>query len=701
MSGTLYFLAFQLLGILGVKILFRKERNGFCLLIGSVTGSFLLQWLPTVFAFAFGFNQTAHILALTCLVVLFCSILFYKKYKKETLWTQNATRTSMIQLVKENPCIFLIACVYIYMIIVLWHHTLTLSNGAYLTGQCTYGDMNMHLGFITSIAKQGSFPPEYSILPGTQLAYPFLSDSISSSVYLMGASLKWAYLLPMFVALLQVFFGMYLMAQYLLNDKRKSTLAYILFFFNGGFGIFYFITKGFSDTNFTRIFTEFYQTPTNYVDENIQWHNILVDMLIPQRATLFGWAILFPLLYLLMKARKEKKQLYFIPTGIFAGGLPLIHTHSFLALGVLCCGFLLLDLKGSDRKNKKELSFIIRLAVVVVTLGALFLISQKMNTENPFSSNVLLTIGIIIILAFIAYLAYYFITNVNKSIWVTWGIFLGIVLLLALPQLLGFTFKQATGEQFTRGGFDWANAGDNYIWFCVKNYGIMFFLMIGILLFGNKKQRCIILPASFLWLISEFIVFQPNVYDNNKLLLVSYLFFCIAASDFVYEQTQKFLKNKWSGKSVIAIIAFLGAISAVLTMTREYVSEYELYSKGYVEAAEYIEKNTKISDLFLTATNHNNAIASLTGRNIVCGSSSFLYYHGVDYAQNEADVKNMYEIPESREALFKEYGVNYIVIGPNETSLYSIPDFDNLVQTYPIVFNEDNVIILQVKEIVQ
>lgn len=713
MIGTIYFIAFQLIGILMVKILFQKESNGFCMLMGSVAGSFFLHWLPAIFAFFFDFTKLAHLLALSAFFIVFILILIYKK--QESIQSNNGSNTatsskiflqnsdkkgnkkqSIFTMLKEHPCVLLIAVVYIYMIIVLWHHTLSPSDGAYLTGQCTYGDMNMHLGFITSIANQGSFPPEYSILPGTQLAYPFLSESISSSVYLLGASLKWAYLLPMFVALLQVFFGMYLIAQYLLKDKRKSILAYILYFLNGGFGICYFITKGFSDTNFTRIFTEFYQTPTNYVEKNIQWHNILVDMLIPQRATLFGWAILFPLLYLLIKSIKERKQKYFIPAGILAGGLPLIHTHSFLALGVLCCGFLLLDLTRNPKKSKKETSFPIRLLTVGVTFGALYFISLKMNSENPFASGILFAIGIMIVLAFIIYLGYYFITNVTKNIWLSWGIFLGIVLVLALPQLMGFTFRQAVGEQFTRGGFDWANAGDNFIWFAIKNYGVMFFLVTAIILFGNRKQRRMILPASFLWLIAEFIIFQPNVYDNNKLLLVSYLFFCIAASDFILEQVQKRCKNKWIGNCVVTVIAFLGSISAILTMGREYVSEYELYSKGYVEAAEFIEENTKSSDIILTATNHNNAIASLTGRNIVCGSSSFLYYHGVDYFQNEADVTAMYEEAQKREELLQKYDVKYIVLGPDEISNYSISDFDDMVQTYPVVFNEDNVVILQV-----
>ena len=66
---------------------------------------------------------------------------------------------------------------------------------------------------------------------------------------------------------MQVMFGAYALMDYILSDKKKAFLSYILFFLNGGFGFVYFINKGFASQNFKRIFTEFYQTPTNYTDK--------------------------------------------------------------------------------------------------------------------------------------------------------------------------------------------------------------------------------------------------------------------------------------------------------------------------------------------------------------------------------------------------------------------------------------------------
>ncbi len=720
-AGTLYFMIFQVVGVLIAFTIFKRENRWFKLLFGSVMGSFLLHWLPTLAAFFMDFTVQAHISALFLLALILVAVLYLDKrfigisqkfsdndnnlksinvsVNKDTNDGKKSIVSTIVRTIKDKPVLLVLAVLYGYIVKVWSHHVLTFKDGAVLTGQCTYGDMNMHLGFITSIAVQKIFPPDYSILPGTKLAYPFLSDSISSSVYLFGASLKWSYILPMLFALLQVMFGAYALMDYILADKKKIFLSYILFFLNGGLGFLYFINKGFTSQNFKRIFTEFYQTPTNYTTKNIMWHNIIADMLIPQRATLFGWAMLFPLLYLITKAIKEEKRQYFYVAGVIAGGLPLIHTHSFLALGILCAGFVLLELIDDE---KKQFPVWLRAVILAGVLVILEYVSRRKIKQNPVSANALLAMGVFVIAVLVVAIVYLVVNKIKvngktddrlKKLFKCWGSFLVIVLVLALPILFKFTFSQATGEQFTRGSFNWANDTEGYFLFSVKNFGVMFVGLLFVYVFGNRKQMRLVIPPTFLWLMSEFIVFQPNTYDNNKLMLVSYLYFCIAVSDFAFDMLAK-INIKVITVVTAAAVGFVGIFGAVLTLGREYVSEYELYSKGYLEAAEYIEKNTLPSDMILTATNHNNAIASLTGRSIVCGAGTFLYFHGVDYGQNEADVKTMYEVPEHREELLNKYNVKYIVIGANELG-YNIPDYDNLVASYEVVFNQDNVVILK------
>lgn len=720
-AGISYFLAFQILGILLSLILFRKEKAGFTLLMGSVAGSLFMQWLPVLYAFLFDFTIQAHIFALLTMLfgVILAYTLTYKSWKEKAapepfLSIRDKTgTTSIAALFREDPVLFLLIPLFLFMVITLNHHTISYMDGAMHSGQSTYGDMNMHLGFITSIAKQQTFPPEYSILPGTRLAYPFLSDSISSSIYLFGSSLRVAYLLPMYIALLQVFFGMYCTAKCFFRSlekpcRGKSFLAFVFFFFNGGLGFYYFTTKGFHNENFTRIFSAFYETPTNYVSSNIQWHNILCDMLIPQRATLFGWAILFPVLALLMKARSVtnpsisqlEQRKYFILAGTAAGGLVLIHTHSFLALGILCAGFLTLDLyHARHREEPKRWPLIARFGAVMVCITGMSLLRMKQLSDAPFDASVILALGIAILCCFAVILVYHLIREgCSQHTLMTWGFFLAIVLILAIPQLFGFTFRQAQGEQFVRGSFNWANSTDGYLWFYIKNLGVLFLIAILLLFLGTRRQIQLVLPACLLWLLSEFILFQPNAYDNNKLLLVAYLFFCIAAADFVWDTIPTMIADnvRQMRGITVAVVTALATFAAILTMGREYVSDYELYDASYVALAEWVDTNTQPDDTFLTATNHNNAIASLTGRSIVCGAGTFLYYHGVDYGQNEADVKTMYEDASQRDALLRKHNVDYIVIGAWELGSYSISDYEEMLSSYDVVYNKDGVVVLAV-----
>ena len=143
----------------------------------------------------------------------------------------------------------------------------------------------MHLSFITSIAGQQTFPPEYNLLPGTPVSYPFLCDSVSSSLYLLGTPLRWAYMIPMFFAFAQVFCGVWFLAREFCRRKYAPVLAFLLFFLNGGLGMVYFLNGEYSLHD---LFTAFYKTPTNLTEKGMRWVNVIADMLLPQRATLLA-----------------------------------------------------------------------------------------------------------------------------------------------------------------------------------------------------------------------------------------------------------------------------------------------------------------------------------------------------------------------------------------------------------------------------
>lgn len=606
------------MGIELSRYFFAKEKNGCIQLwLGGVFGLFGFIWLPCLWAFLLDFTVLAQSMAMLSAGAIFAAV----------RW-QNAKRP-------KQPFAFegwkgLAACcvpVWLFCFYLLHTHTLLQNaDGSLHTGQSTFGDMAMHLGFVTSISEQKTFPPEYSLLPNMDVGYPFLCDSVSSSLYTLGVGLRWAYILPALWALALVFCGGYLLFYGWLKQTAKAVLGFVLFFLGGGFGFLYFVKGGWE--NFSRIFTAFYETPTNYVEENIYWVNPIADLLIPQRATLFGWSILFACLYLLYRATIERQNAYFLPLAILAGGLPLIHTHSFLALGLLSAVLLVLDL----------------------------LKKPKFSALIP------------------------------------WAIYGCTTLLLAAWQLFGFTFQQAQGEQFVRFSWNWINQKDSYFWFYIKNIGVVYLLLIPAFLHADKKSRRFYGSSLLILAVSEILLFQPNPYDNNKLLFVWHLLGCGLAANFLWDMFQKSKAKVWA-KPAFGGVMVLATVSGVLTLGREAVSDYQLFSPQDVQAAEYITQHTKPDSLFLTADNHNNLVAALTGRNILCGSPSYLYYHGVDYSKQSATAKQMYETPSFE--LLHRWGIDYVLISHHETGQFTV-DSEWYRQNLEQVFSQQDIAIYKV-----
>ena len=615
MLGILWFFLWQSAGITASFYCFPEKRTAVRLWLGSVIGTLLSMWAPIPFAFFRGFGITAHIAA-----AIFGAAL-------HALWLAPRRKAGLCheEAKIDRPLPFLLVPFMILAVFLVCSHTLQNTDGALYTGQCTYGDMAMHLSFITSIAGQQTFPPEYNLLPGTPVSYPFLCDSVSSSLYLLGTPLRWAYMIPMFFAFAQVFCGVWFLGREFCRRKYAPVLAFLLFFLNGGLGMIYFLNGEYSLHD---LFTAFYKTPTNLTEKGMRWVNVIADMLLPQRATLFGWAALFAVLYLLYRAVFRSDARLYLPAGILGGLLPMVHTHSYFALGLMAACWLIYS-AVRDRLSREWL------------LG-----------------------------------------------WLRFGL---PAVLLALPQLFLWTFPSVGGnEHFVRVVIDWVNNGkEPWLWFWVKNVGLVF-VLTPVAFFGvSREQRAAFSGAIFIFILCELLVFQPNEYDNNKLLYVAYAFGCYVCADALAGWLGK-IRSPAAQGVLLALTLFISSNAAVFTLGREVASGfpqygYELFSRDEVAAAEYIIDNTEPDAVFLTRDNHDNTVATLTGRNIVCGSSSYLYFHGLNYQDKQRLAEQMLTNPEVFEVNRENEGLDYVYIGYHERALAGVIT-DYLTENYPVSF---------------
>lgn len=747
--------------------------------LGLVFGLFLWTWLPSLFSFVLGFNLLSNLLAAGVAFVLLIIVVFCNKHRFAHARVRSNTVRNLLFL---TPILF----IGIYL---LNTHVLLPVNGDWYVGQTTYGDLAMHLGFISGIAKQGVFPPEYSIFPGHTVNYPFLCETSSASLVVLGLDLRTAYLVPAVYAFVSVVLGVYFFFEQWLKRRNRALLATFLFFVGGGFGFIYFLdlagngytalSTAASDmqagTSLQYLLDGFYCTPTNLPALGLRWVNPIVDMLIPQRATLFGWAFLFPCLYLLYGFVFKKEKGNILPLAVLAGGLPLIHTHSYVALAIVSAGYFATDLVGNRKKERL----------------------------------------------------------------VSWLIYGGIAGVLGIFQLIPFAFAQAAESGMLKLHFNWCNTSDSFLWFYVKNLGLLaLFTPLAFLLLGKQTRKVCVGPL-LLWAVAECVVFQPNTYDNNKLLFICFLFACGLVARFLcceWTRADRTIRARYSYASqdralcgcllltcgvsfavmliallrsesgfstlkwqtlgslllltllaltfavyrcyradgwkrvtaivqtfllfvtecllvlsallqytaavvqfsqvhaVFIVLAFFvclstallsmlkenGAeqtapawsraalqtgvcllavclfLSGVMTIMRELKSRYMAFDRNQIAVAAYIDENLETDAVFLTDYSwHLNPVSVLTGRSIVCGPGLYLFYHGIDTTERQADVTAMFERPEESAELFEKYNVAYVYIGVSERSNYRI-DTAFFASVGEIVYDQGGITIYRI-----
>ena len=658
-----YLLLFQGAGLCLAALALPWAGAGPRLLWGSVLGSALFHWLPALYAFGLGFTLPAHLLAAGTAAL----------FGAACLWRARRARLpgyrGALGAFGRHPFLWAALAFTAFFAFLVWKGFLW-RDGRVYSSQATYGDMSMHLSFITSLARQGAFPPEYPLLPGHLLSYPFLGDSVSASLLLLGAPLNWAYWLPMALAGAQVFFGFYLLALRLTSRPQTAALAWGLFFLNGGLGFLYFLG---SPEEFGHLFTDFYRTPTNLVEENIRWVNVIVDMMLPQRATLFGWAVLFPTLALLAEGVFQGRRRAFPLAGLLAGALPMIHTHSFLALGLICAAWLLGDLLRALSLGRRAVWAL--KALIALGLPGMWALQRVLRATGSLDAPALLWVVAVAAGAFALGLAALALAaarrGMGRAVLLPWGALLGVTLALALPQLLVWTFPQAGAGGFLRGHFGWAIGEDEYPLFYLKNLGLAGPLALAALLAASPDRFRRIAPAPLIWFVAELMEFQPNDYDNNKLLYVAYALLCCGAAALAWDWLGR-CRSKGVRRALAGAGALVCSLSAWLTMGREAVSQYELFGEGALAVAHFVEAETAPSDLVLTDTRHNNEVAALAGRGVVCGSPSYLYFHGLPYARNEAAVRQMYEEPAQAAEWFRYFDIRWVLVSDFERSSYQV-----------------------------
>ncbi|MDD2561636.1 MAG: hypothetical protein PHP07_07805 [Eubacteriales bacterium] len=646
MNGAIFLTLYLLAGLWTVRCLLPRQRVIARIWLGLSLGVFLIMWLPALVAFLRPYDAAAQWLSVAALAALSGAAFLLKPSAQPERFSDEDRKDLRLLLLFALPMCLL--GMYLQ-----YTHVLRPVDGALHVGQATYGDLPLHLAIATSLEGK-ALPAVYSILPGTRLGYPFLADSLATSFLALGWSLRDAMVIPAALMMALVFPGYLILARRACASRHAAALAFLFVFLNGGLGFLYAFDMAGVDLGalgqnqlqqgtwlgrVANILNGWYQTPANHAEfstYNLRWSNIVADMLVPQRTFLAGWMVLLPCLYLVMGGMKseDRDTRRWALAGVMAGGLPLVHTHSFLALAICSAAWFIHTLI-----RKKRLSH-----------------------------------------------------------WLLYGV---TAFLLALPQVVFFTFRQSGQEGFLRFHFNWVNnlggAGlqDGYLWFYLKNVGLPLLLVIFSLFERNPWHKRLLLGALFIFIPAEMVLFQPNAYDNNKLFYAAWALAAIPAADYAVLSWNR-LKAVRARPLMAVLAAGVMFTTGTLAIAREAVSDYPMFSREDLALADFVKENTPRDSRFVTGFQHINPISSLTGREIVVGPDLWLYYHGFDTEERQSALRAFFQSPEVYADVPVRYGADYILLGHEERMLGG--NKEALDRLFDVVYDENGYTLFRVPE---
>ena len=466
-------------------------------------------------------------------------------------------------------------------------------------------DLNFHAALISSFRYGQNFPATYTLLPPEPLLYPFLPDFQAAILLAGGLSLRAAMILTA-LWLGAVIAGLfYSFALRIARSARTATLATLLFLFNGGLGFINFFRDWWqSDKSLIQFWNTLSTNYANLSEQGIHWNNIIADVMVPQRTSLFGLSIglmiftTFAILWQRWHARdadsnrNEPRSLTLMAiAGLMAGTLPLFHTHTYIAVGL----------------------------VSVV----LFVIRPRRE----------------------------------------WIGFWAPAVLLAAPQLLALV-SHANGPGMVRLFFGWLGHDDPFFpLYLLRNFGLPLVLAIPAWWAAPREWRKFYLGFLVLFIFTFMIVFSPNLFDNGKLIYYWHALNSVLVATWLVK-----LATEHKQRLLAVCLAFLSIATALIVFRSETIASTLVFSDEELAAAAFVRDHTAAHALFLTAPSLKSPVLSLSGRPVVRGATAWLWSHGYEFREREADVRRIYAGTVDAGELLRYYQVDYVYLGDAERS---------------------------------
>ncbi|MEK6336238.1 MAG: hypothetical protein AABM67_15025 [Acidobacteriota bacterium] len=513
-----------------------------------------------------------------------------------------------------------------------------------------FGDLPFHLSVITRFAFGENFPPEDPTFAGVRFTYPFITDFISAMFVRAGASLRDSMFIENWILGIALIGVIHRFGQRLLRNRTAAILTPLLVVLNGGFGwamIFTDVAQG--ERGVFQVLAHLKHSYTILPDgaAGWRWGNAVTSLLVTQRGFLLG-----------------------IPLAV------IVFTQWWTASPN--------DAEGKSEKvkgkqeeprNKKEPRI-----VEPARADSLFSFSFYLLRSSRRMLAAGVVAGLLPLIHAHSFIAVMLVGTclalINLRRWRMWLVFLVTATLIALPQMLWSTHGSAVNMRaFIAWQFGWDSGTENFFWFWLKNTGLFIPLLIAALLWRrenylvSRRLLFFYLPFTLCFIIPNLVKLAPWVWDNVKILF----YWWIASAPLV----ALLLARLWEGSigsrvlaaTFFVILTLAGGLDVFALVTRQ--GEYGEFDRDGVNFAEMIKQRTPPRATILHAPVHNTPVF-LTGRRSLMGYPGHIWTHGLDYGPRERDIKQIYAGEPDAAYLLEKYGVDYVVVDPQELSAMKV-----------------------------
>ncbi len=634
---------------------------------GACIGFSLMALAGFVLALLFGLNPTT--IAATAVLLLFPLLLLKSKSTRDQINADIDRGLKAISRASSKPdrWAFIYFFFYAGAMIVMWlvfdRALLDKPDGIYTGVLNNYGDLPFHLSVITRFAFGQNYPPEDPTFAGARFTYPFLTDFVSAIFVRAGASLRNSLFIENWIIGVALVGVLHRFGLQLLRNRTAAILVPVIVILNGGLGwwmLFGDVNK--SDAGVFHVLMNIQHSYTILPDvtQGWRWGNAVTSLLVTQRGFLLGMPLAVMVMTQWWAAQSKEQGAKSKETGTKSKGRSA-KSKEQSAKGKAI-------LKEAEREASpfalSSLPFALRSLLSRRMLAAGF-IAGLLPLVHAHSFIAIMGVGAVLAL-------------INIRRWREWLAFFIVASVIAGPQLLWSTHGSAVNTRaFIGWEFGWGHGEENIVWFWLKNTGVFIPLLIAALLWKtnsylvSRRLLLFYVPFTLCFIIPNMVKLAPWIWDNVKILF----YWWIASAPIV----ALLLARLWEGSIehrifaavLLVMLTLAGGLDVFALVTRQ--GEYQEFDRDGVSFAELVKQQTPPRATILHAPIHNTPIF-LTGRRSVMGYPGHIWTHGIDSGPREAEIRRIYSGAADAPALLRKYGVDYVVVDPQERSVTPVND---------------------------